>query len=214
MTDDTHLRLVLATQNEGKIVEVREALADLPLELLSAAEAGIDAFPEETGSSYEENALLKAGFAALRSGLPALADDSGLEVDALDGAPGIYSARFGGKLSPGERIAYLLERIKEVPAGERGASLVGCMVLATPGGEVRSFFGSCRGEILEGPRGEGGFGYGRIFRSADLGITFGEASVEEKRRVSHRGRALRAFRAWLEDGGVETLKPAPSRPRS
>ena len=113
----TRLRLVIASGNAGKLREFRDGLGRLDVELLSAAEAGVDRFPPETGASYEENALLKAGFAALRSGLPALADDSGLEVDVLEGAPGVYSARFGGDLGDGERIAYLLEKLKAVPRG-------------------------------------------------------------------------------------------------
>ena len=207
------LRIVVATSNPGKMREFREALAPLDVELVSAREAGLDRFPEETGASYEENALLKAGWAALQTGLPALADDSGLEVDALGGAPGIYSARFGGALRNGERIAYLLERIKGVPKGARGASFVCSLVLATPSGEVKPFFGECRGEILQGPRGDEGFGYDPVFWSADLRKTFAEASREEKARVSHRGRAIAELLAWATTSSAKrTIDGTTPRP--
>ncbi len=210
------LKLVLATSNKGKVAEIREALSGLDLELLSAADVGIDSFPEETGASYEENALLKAGFVSLRAKLPALADDSGLEVDALSGQPGVYSARFGGEgLSYGERMAYLLDLIAGVPRAARGASFVACVVLATPAGEMMSFRGECRGELIDGPRGEGGFGYDPIFLSSELGKTFAEATLKEKRRVSHRGRALEAFLQWaLTPAGkrtMQTLEPRIAR---
>ena len=190
-------KLVLATGNEGKVLEFRQALSGTSLTLLSASEAGVTDFPKETGSSYEENALGKAAHVALRTRLPSLGDDSGLEVDALDGAPGLFSARFGGKVSSGERIAHLLARLRRVPPEERGARFVCVLVLATPNGGMRTFEGECRGRLLEGPRGESGFGYDPVFYSPDLGKTFAEATPEEKRRVSHRGRALEAFRTWL-----------------
>ena len=208
----TRLRLVIASGNAGKLREFRDGLGRLDVELLSAAEAGVDRFPPETGASYEENALLKAGFAALRSGLPALADDSGLEVDVLEGAPGVYSARFGGDLGDGERIAYLLEKLKAVPRGARAASFVCSVVLATPGGEVVSFAGECRGEILQGPRGGGGFGYDPVFLSTELGKTFAEATPDEKRRVSHRGRAIARFLEWaLTPVGKRTMQETSPR---
>lgn len=202
------LKLVIATSNLGKVREFREALSNLNLELLSAADVGIEAFPEETGASYEENALLKAGFVSLRARLPALADDSGLEVDALSGQPGVYSARFGGAgLSDGERTAYLLDLMAGVPRAGRGASFLASVVLATPGGEMVTFRGECRGEVLTGPRGEGGFGYDPVFYSTELRKTFAEATLEEKRRVSHRGRALEAFVNWaLTPAGKRTMQ--------
>ena len=155
-------------------------------------------FPEETGSSYEENALGKAGYVTLKTRLPSLGDDSGLEVDALNGAPGLYSARFGGKVSSGERIAYLLARLRRVPPEARGARFVCVLVLATPNGGMWTFRGESEGRLLEGPRGESGFGYDPVFYSPELGKTFAEVTPEEKRSVSHRGRALEAFRAWLD----------------
>lgn len=190
--------LVVATANEGKMREFRAALADSGFELRSAAEVGVSAFPPESGTTYEENAMLKAAHVAVATGLPSLGDDSGLEVDALDGAPGVYSARFGGDLTPGERIAHLLSRLRKVPQGERGARFVCRLVLATPAGAVASFEGTCEGRILQGPRGETGFGYDPVFYSEELGMTFAEASEPEKRSVSHRGRAIAAFRGWLD----------------
>jgi len=192
------LRLVVATGNPGKLAEFRDALSRLDLMLLGLDDVGIETLPAETGANYEENALIKAAFVALRSGIPALADDSGLEVDALGGAPGVYSARYGGEgLGDGERVAHLLAEIKAVPQAGRGAAFRCVVVLATPGGEIASFDGVTRGELTAGPRGSGGFGYDPIFKSAELGKTFAEASMSEKRRVSHRGRALRELRDWL-----------------
>ena len=206
MNDAPPVRIVLATANPGKVLELREALADREVELLSATEAGVHRFPPEEGDSYEANALVKAGHVATETGLPALADDSGLEVDALDGAPGLYSARFGGdELGDGERIAYLLARMRAVPDDERTAHFVSVLVLATPAGEVRTFEGRCEGTILHGPRGSGGFGYDPVFWSAELGKGFGQTSQTEKRTVSHRGRALERFVAWLDRPEADTV---------
>ena len=206
------IRLVIATANQGKLREFAEALGRLNLDLLDITAAGINGLPEETGSNYEENALLKAGYVALRSGLPALADDSGLEVDALGGEPGVFSARYGGSgLTDGERMAYLLDQIRHVPPKGRGATFRSVIVLATPGGEIATFEGETRGELTAGPRGDDGFGYDPIFRSFDLGKTFAEATLAEKRRVSHRGRALEKFLQWaitpIGKRTMQTLEP-------
>src|SRR5699024_10376630 len=149
-------------------------------------EAGVVDFPPEDGDTYHANALIKAAHVAATTGLPSLADDSGLEVDALGDAPGVHSARFGGALSDGERIAHLLARLRDVPDEERGATFVTVLVLATPDGEVRAFEGRCRGRILQGPRGDGGFGYEPVFFHEGLGRSFAQVPREEKRRVSHR----------------------------
>ncbi len=191
----SRLRLLLATSNPGKLEEFREALPDI--ELLGTADVNLGEFPPEAGTSYDENALMKAGFAAVGSGLPSLADDSGIEIDAMDGRPGIHSARFGGQIGDGERIALVLDNLRDLPEEARGASFKCSLVLALPAGEVRVFRGECRGRILEGPRGRRGFGYDPIFWSHELGKSFAEASQEEKRRVSHRGKAVRALRNWL-----------------
>lgn len=204
------LRVVIATGNPGKVAEMRDVLAERGIEVLSAAEAGVTAFPPEEGSTYDDNAFLKAAHVAKKTGLPALADDSGLEVDALGGAPGLHSARFGGEgLSDGERTAHLLARLRRVPDAERTARFVSVLMLATPRGEVRRFEGTCPGRILQGPRGDGGFGYDPVFWSDDLGKAFGVCSREEKRSVSHRGRAMQAFAAWLDgDEARRILRPA------
>lgn len=206
------IRLVIATANQGKVKEFGDALGRLNLELLDIGAVGIDGLPDETGSNYEENALLKAGFVALRSGLPALADDSGLEVDALGGQPGVYSARYGGAgLTDGERMAYLLDQIRHVPPKGRGATFRSVIVLATPGGEIATFEGETRGELTAGPRGDAGFGYDPIFRSFELGKTFAESTLAEKRTVSHRGRALEKFLHWaitpIGKRTMQTLEP-------
>jgi XTP/dITP diphosphohydrolase len=194
------MTIVLASSNAGKVREFREALSGTEIELVAMDAVGITALPAETGASYAENALLKAATVALKSGLPALADDSGLEVEALDGAPGLYSARYGGLgLSDGERIAYLLSRLKDVPGEARAARFVCVIALAMPSGTFAVFEGSCHGTILFGPRGDGGFGYDPIFYSPELGKTFAEASPAEKQRVSHRGRALAQLAFWLQD---------------
>ena len=208
------LKVVVATGNAGKLAEFKDALSRLDLVLLSLADAGIEALPAETGASYEENALLKAGFVALRTGLPALADDSGLEVDALGGGPGVYSARYGGPgLSDGERMAHLLGEMRNVPPAARGAAFKCVVVLATPGGEIASFSGETRGELTAGPRGESGFGYDPIFRSKELGKTFAEATMAEKRGVSHRGRALGSFIEWaLTPVGKRTIESRTPHP--
>lgn len=190
-------RMVIASGNAGKIGEFREALGHLGIELVSAAEAGVTGFPPEVGTSYDENALMKAAYASMKAGLPALADDSGIEVDALDGAPGVHSARFGGSISDGERIALLLDRMRQRPGAPRTARFVTSIVLAVPSGDVHVFHGETRGTILEGPRGSRGFGYDPIFYVEAMGKTFAEATLEEKRQNSHRGRALRAFTEWL-----------------
>jgi XTP/dITP diphosphohydrolase len=192
-------RWILATGNPGKVREFAAALGPAGIALAAAGDLGLRAFPPETGATYEENALLKAGFAASKLGRVAVADDSGLEVDALDGAPGVWSARFGGPgLTDGERVAHLLQRLKRVPVGEREARFVSVVVVAAPDGAVATFRGTCEGSILFGPRGDDGFGYDPVFLSNDLGVSFGEASLAAKERVSHRGRALAALRAWLE----------------
>ncbi len=192
---------LLASGNPGKAREFETALRDHGIQLRLAREAGVPRFPPENGVTYEENALLKAGHAALHGGAVALADDSGLEVDALGGAPGVHSARFGGVLSDGERIAYLLQRIRNVPDDERTARFVAVLVLATPDGDVHSVRGECRGRILQGPRGDGGHGYDPVFLSDDLGVTFAEADLAAKQRVSHRGRALAELLEWLAGPG-------------
>ncbi len=197
------VKLVLATGNEGKVAEFREILAELDVEVVSAEEVGVTDFPKETGQSYEENAAIKARHVTSQTGLLALGDDSGLEVDALGGGPGLYSARFGGDLSAEERVIYLLEKLRDVPQNERGARFVCTLVLSSPKGDTHAFEGVCEGEILQSPRGRSGFGYDPVFYSYDLQKGFAEATSEEKRRVSHRGRAAEGLLSWAR--GKEVL---------
>lgn len=193
-------RLVLASGNPGKLREFRQLLAGLPVELVSQRELGI-LDPEETGLSFIENALLKARNAARLSGLPALADDSGLMVDALDGRPGLYSARYGGPgLDDQGRVRLLLTELSGVPHARRGARFV-CAAAwvrhaedALPAVAVATW----EGAILDAPHGAGGFGYDPVFRDPLSGRSAGELDEATKHQRSHRGQALRQLRACLE----------------
>lgn len=186
------MRLLIATSNPGKFKELKSGLAPLGWTLLSLLDFPFKMPPEE-GSTFEDNAILKAAYAAKHSGLPTLADDSGLEVEALGGEPGIYSARFGGKASDLERNVYLLEQLKSVPPGERRAKFVAVLVIAYPDGYMEMYRGETEGEILEAPRGDGGFGYDPLFLVPETEKTFAEMRPEEKYTHSHRGKALRAL---------------------
>lgn len=192
-------RLLLATNNPGKVREFRRLLAGAPYEVVTPAEAGISLDVEETGSSYAENASLKATAFARAGDCLALADDSGIEVDALDGGPGMYSARFGGPgLDDRGRTALLLEKLRDVPEPGRGARYRAVVALAWPGGDVQLFEGVQEGAIGRAPRGERGFGYDPVFVIAD-GRVQAEISDEEKDTISHRGKAVRAAIAWLAE---------------
>ena len=190
------MKLVLATGNKGKIAEFRDALAGYDIELLTAAELGIDDFPEETGSSYEENALIKASFVSEQTGLNALADDSGLELIALNNEPGIYSARYGGISDSKLRNNYLLDKLKGKK--DRRAKFVAYLVLARAEQPHIAFSGEVHGTIVDNPLGYEGFGYDPIFYSPELKKTFAQASKAEKRLVSHRGRAIAKFLEYLK----------------
>jgi XTP/dITP diphosphohydrolase len=195
-------RVLIATSNPGKVAEIREALSGLGWELVAIGDPGVPevVLPEETGTTYEENAALKACAAALQSGLPALADDSGLEVAALNGEPGIFSARFGNLGSATERNIHLLEQLRGKK--DRNAKFVSVLLLAYPDGYLESYRGEVQGQILEGPRGQDGFGYDPLFLLPD-GRSMAELSVPEKRAVSHRGRALEALKAAHAAGAPE-----------
>lgn len=190
-------RLLLATNNPGKVREFRRLLAGSPFEVLTPAEAGIALDVEETGSTYAENAMLKARAFADAGGCLALADDSGIEVDALEGGPGMYSARFGGPgLDDKGRTALLLEKLSGVPDERRAARYRAIVAVAWPGGEAQTFEGVQEGCIGVAPRGEGGFGYDPVFITTD-GRIQAEIADEEKDVISHRGQAVRAALAWL-----------------
>ncbi len=192
------LKLLLATNNKGKAREYRSLLRGIPFEIVLPAEEGITSEVEETGSSYEENASLKAASNANLSGLLALGDDSGLEVDALGGEPGIRSARYAGAdATDADRNEFLLEKLKDVPAEKRTARFVCVIAVAIPGGRVTLFRGECRGLITNEPRGTQGHGYDPVFYVPELRKTMAELTMDEKNRVSHRARAAEKARAFL-----------------
>jgi XTP/dITP diphosphohydrolase len=198
------MRLVVATQNAGKIRELRQLLAGLPVTLVSAEEAKLPDV-EETGSTFEANALLKARSAAERTGCAALGEDSGIEVDALGGEPGIYSSRFAGPDANDEdRNRLLMERLSGTPETERTCRYRSAVALVLPDGREWVCEGRCEGRIGVEPRGENGFGYDPIFYLPDRGRTMAELPPEEKNAISHRGRALAAMRALLEEVASET----------
>jgi XTP/dITP diphosphohydrolase len=191
-------RLLLATNNRGKVREYQSLLAGVPYEMVTPADLGIGLNIEETGSSFEENARLKATAMARESGLLTLADDSGLEVDALGGAPGPLSHRFAGEgASDADRINLLLARLRDVPEKERTAQFRCVIAIATPEGKVEFRSGICRGLIATAPRGRHGFGYDPVFYIPELGKTMAELTLEEKNRVSHRARAAAKAREVL-----------------
>ena len=197
-------RLVLASNNPGKLRELTALLADFDCELLPQAEFGV---PEvaETGTTFVENAIIKARHAAAHTGLPALADDSGIVVDALDGAPGVYSARFAGPgASDADNNALLVEKLREVPAEARGAHYRAVIVLMHSAADPSPLIceGSWEGLIRLEPSGDGGFGYDPHFYLPELGCTSAELPAAEKNRLSHRGQALAALRARLAEHGV------------
>jgi XTP/dITP diphosphohydrolase len=193
-------RLLLATHNAGKLAEYRQVLAGCGWELVAPGELGLGLPAEETGDTYEENAKMKALEAAHLSGLHALADDSGLEVDALAGEPGPRAARFGGEEATyQEKMSLLLERLQGVPPSERGCRFVCVIAIADPQGGVRLCQGECLGLVAEAPQGEGGFGYDPIFYLPERGLTIAQLSAEEKNAISHRGRAAQAARQILKE---------------
>jgi XTP/dITP diphosphohydrolase len=196
-------RLVFATRNRGKLVELKVLLASLDLDVVGAGE--LDPPPpevEEDGATFRDNAIKKARTVAEATGLPALADDSGLEVDALGGEPGVRSARFAGEeADDGANNRKLLARLEGIAPERRRARFRAAVAFADPAGplgdRVLTAEGACEGVILEEPRGTGGFGYDPLFFCPELGATFAEAGVGPKGGVSHRARAIRAIRAEL-----------------
>lgn len=187
-----HCKLLLATNNQAKVREYRSLFHNLAYELVTLAELGITTIVSEVGMSLEENARLKATVFAGESHLVALADDSGLEVDALGGEPGRLSARYAGEgASDRERVTYLLSRLKGVPWEKRSACFRCVIAIATPSGEVEFCSGECCGFITFEPRGEYGFGYDPVFYLPELDKTMAELPLEIKNQVSHRGQAAR-----------------------
>ena len=198
-------RLLIATRSEHKLRELRELLALDRAELVSLDELGVDGDPVEDGDTFEDNAAIKARFGAEATGLPTLADDSGLEVDALDGGPGVRTRRYAGEAATdADNNAKLLAALGDLPPERRGARYVCALVLAVPGQPMVYARGECRGRIATRARGSGGFGYDPIFEPESEppgGRTFGEWSAEDKHRISHRGRAARAIAPRLAERG-------------
>jgi XTP/dITP diphosphohydrolase len=196
------MRVVVASGNSGKVREFAELLAGSRLDPIAPADLGIALDLAETGTSYIENALIKAQGYVKASGLPSLADDSGIEVEALGGAPGIFSARYGGPgLTDEDRTARLLEEMKSVAPGRRGARYYCALALLLPDGTRWLAEGISEGEIARAPSGSNGFGYDPIFVVPELDRTMAELSAEEKNQLSHRARAVRNLLASLKVSG-------------
>ena len=206
--------LLIATNNKGKIRELQGLLKDAEIELVTPAQIHLELDVVENGHTYAENAAKKAVAFAQASGLVSLADDSGLEVDALDGAPGLYSARYGspdgGKLSDGERRAFLIKNLAD-KARPWTARFHATVAIAIPKGETHLAEGFCEGEIIPEERGTGGFGYDPIFLLSELGKTMAELSMEEKNRLSHRARAVRNAKQTLDQLFKSTEASTSSR---
>jgi XTP/dITP diphosphohydrolase len=199
MTKALTPELLLATTNSGKIVEYKSLLASLPLRLRNLAEfSGVEDV-EETGKTFSDNAILKAQSYAGQTGLWTLADDSGLEVDALGGAPGVFSARYGGEgATDAERVERLLGELSQAAVTQRSARFICVIALADPEGQIASIStGKCEGRIANAPRGTHGFGYDPVFIPEGFRQTFGELPQEIKQRISHRALALQAARSFL-----------------
>jgi XTP/dITP diphosphohydrolase len=193
-----HTKLLLATNNKAKVREYRSLLRGIPHQIVTLAEQGITTVVDESGGSFAENARLKAVTLAKESGLLSLADDSGLEVDALNGEPGPLSARYAGEgATDADRIDYLLSRLKDVPPGKRTARFRCVIAIATPEGKVELCEGECRGLIADAPKGSHGFGYDPVFYLPELGKTMAELEPGEKNRISHRALAAAKAREVL-----------------
>ena len=190
--------LLLASQNPGKLAEMRELVAGLPFRVVGPRDLGIHEAPDETGATFLENAILKARYYAGRSGRLTVADDSGLSVDALDGGPGLYSARFGGETATdADRNRLLLEKLAGLPHEKRGAHFTSAVAVARDGEVLFEAVETVEGFIAEKPSGPNGFGYDPLFFYPAFGRTFGESAPADKARVSHRGKAFARLRQFL-----------------
>ena len=187
------MKVILASKNQHKLVELSAILSQLGFEIALESEYGLDIDVEETGTTFEENSFLKAQAVMKASGFPVLADDSGLMVDALGGAPGVYSARYGNKSSDQERTAFLLENMKTVPEEKRTAKFVCVITCLWPDGRKIVARGECPGRIAFQPHGENGFGYDPVFYLPEKDKTYAQLSSNEKNAISHRARALQDF---------------------
>ena len=197
------MKVVLASKNPHKLVEISKITEKFGFELVLQSQLGVDIDVEETGTTFEENSLLKARAVMEATGLPALADDSGIAVDALNGEPGIYSARYGfdESLDDWGRLLLLLKNTEHVPDGQRQAQFVCVISFITPEGQVIQARGEIHGELLREARGENGFGYDPIFYYPPMGLSTAEMSPEDKNQVSHRANALRVFYDKLKEAG-------------
>ena len=194
-------KLILASNNEKKLKELREILSDMDFEVISQRDAGCDFEVDETGETFEENAYLKAIAVTKATGFTAIADDSGLAVDALNGEPGVHSARYGGSHDESDEFRLRL-LLKNMDGREnRSARFVSCICCTLPEGTILRTRGECEGEIICEPRGSGGFGYDPIFEVHGTGKTMAELAPEEKNSISHRGKALEKFKALLKGFG-------------
>ena len=195
------MKVVLASKNPHKLVEISKITEKFGFELVLQSQLGVDIDVEETGTTFEENSLLKAKAVMEATGLPAIADDSGIAVDALHGEPGIYSARYGfdDSLDDWGRLLLLLKNTEDVPDGQRQAQFVCVISFVTPDGQVIQARGEAHGELLRQAAGQGGFGYDPIFYYPPAGKTFAEITAEEKNRVSHRAVALNILKEKLKE---------------
>jgi len=191
-------RLVIATHNQGKLLEYRQLLADLPLEVVSLDDLGITEDAPETGRTFAENAKMKAQAYAKMTGLATWADDSGLEVDALGGQPGVYSARYGGPgLSDSDRVRLLLQALDGLPSPQRTARFRCAVAIALPDGSLHTVEDVVEGLIAGAPRGDNGFGYDPVFLLPDRSLTMAELPSSVKNRISHRGKAAHAAKLLI-----------------
>ena len=201
------MKVVLASKNPHKLVEINKITEKFGFELVLQSQLGVDIDVEENGTTFEENSFIKADAVMKATGLPALADDSGIAVDALNGEPGIYSARYGfdPSLDDRGRLELLLKNTEQVPDGQRQAQFVCVITMVTPDGQVIQARGEIHGELTREPRGENGFGYDPIFFYPPLGKTTAELSAEEKNAVSHRANALKSFYEKLKEAGYADM---------
>ena len=197
------MKVVLASKNKHKLEEISQITEKFGMELVLESDLGVDIDVEETGSTFEENSFLKADAVMKATGLPALADDSGITVDALNGEPGIYSARYGfdESLDDWGRLQLLLKNTEQVPDERRQAKFVCVITLVTPQQEIIQARGEVHGMLLRTPAGQGGFGYDPIFYYPPLGKSLAELTPEEKNQVSHRANALQVFYQKLKEAG-------------
>ena len=195
------MKVVLASQNRHKLEEIQNILAQFDMELVLQSELGVHVDVEETGTSFEENSAIKARAVMEATGLPAIADDSGLCVDALGGAPGVCSARYGAPdcVSDQDRLEFLLNQLRTIRSEERTARFVCVITLVYPNGKTVTARGSCEGLITQEPRGTGGFGYDPVFFVPSHGCTFAQMGQQQKNAISHRAKALNRLCQMLEE---------------